>query len=166
MEEAVKFYDKDGIIVRRAIKDDVEFLCDKLRQSDVNEVWASSHKTPEEALTYSLDKSIFALTIVNSNPIGMFGIAPDIILGDKASVWFLASDELESIGRRFIKNSRRFIDIMLDYYPYLFNFVDERNQESIKWLRLCGATIEEPQPYGKENLPFRYFYFERGGKDV
>ncbi|MFA5217180.1 phage protein Gp13 family protein [Sulfuricurvum sp.] len=162
MEELDRVYDKDGIVVRRSVMEDVDYLKDRLRQSDVDEVWASGHHAPYEALRKSFDESIFSLTIVNGNPIGMFGVAPVAMIGARGSVWFLASDDLEKIGRRFVKNSRHFIDMMLMFRPYLYNFVDDRNAQSIKWLRICGAIIEDPQPYGKDGLLFRYFYFKRG----
>lgn len=165
------FYDKDGIIVRHSRPEDIEYLKDHLRQSDVDELWASAHHTANEALKNSYENAVLSLTIVNENPVGMFGITPQSMIGYKASVWFLATAELEKINKRFAKNSRRFIDLMLMYYPYLFNYVDDRNTKSIKWLRICGAEISDPKPYGKEQLPFRFFCFQRdlswmnGGKD-
>lgn len=167
MENQVdNLYDKNDIIVRRSTVDDIFYLQSRLRESDVREIWACSNRTPTEALERCLKESIFCCTILNGSPIGVFGISPVTILGNRASVWFLATNGLEKIQRRFIKNSRYFIKMMLDFYPYLYNWVDDRNKDSIRWLRMCGATVEEPKPYGKEQLPFRYFYFQHGGKDV
>jgi hypothetical protein len=160
------YYDKDGIIVRRSIKEDVYYLSDKLRDSDVNEIWACSNRLPLESLKRSLETSIFCCTIINKEPIGIFGISPLTVLADKASVWFLGTNGIDKIQRRFAKNSKYFINMMLEFYPYLYNWVDDRNTVSIKWLKLCGAVIEEPKPHGKEKLPFRYFYFQKGGNNV
>ena len=161
MEGLYNLYNKNGITVRPSLESDIEYLKDRLRQSDIDEIWAASHDLPESALRRSFKESPFCCTILNGNPIGMFGIAPPVVLGNKASIWFLASDDIKKIGRRFAKNSRKFIDTMLSFYGYLYNFVDNRNKDSIKWLKLCGATIEEPKPYGKEQRLFRYFYFKR-----
>ena len=156
-----KLYDRDGIVVRRSQGEDIEYLRDHMRLSDQNEIWASHHLYPQEALTRGVDDSIFCCTVLNGNPMAMFGIVPETLLGEKACVWLLASNDLVKIKRRFAKHSRYFVDMMLEYYPYLYNHVDDRNNESIAWLRFCGATIEEPKTYGVENMPFRYFYFTR-----
>ncbi len=91
----------------------------------------------------------------------MFGISPVHVLGDKAIVWMLASEKLDNIKLRFARHSRYFINLMLEYYPYLHNYVDCRNKGSISWLKFCGATFEEPKPYGLEGKPFMYFSFKR-----
>lgn len=166
MEQQDKFYDQDGIVVRVTKPWDIAYLKDHLRQCDVDEVWASKHHTPEDALKSSQESAVLSLTIIKEVPIGIFGISPRSFIGAKASVWFLATDDLDKIGRRFAKHSRHFIDMMLGYYPYLFNFVDDRNEKSIKWLKMCGATIEDPKPYGPDNTPFRFFYFYRGDDHV
>jgi len=155
------YYDKDGITVRRSIITDAEYLKDKLKQSDIDEVWASHRYKPERALKESLEKSIFALTIVNGNPIGMFGIVPQSILGNKASIWFLSSEDLYKIQKRFLRHSKAFIKLMLEYYPYLYNYVDCRNKKTIKWLKYCGAKFSQPRPYGEEGQKFMYFYFNK-----
>ena len=160
------FYNDGKEVVRRSLKSDSEYLSKHLRQCDIDEVWASHNVTPKEALDSGFEKSVFCLTVENGNPIAMFGINPKSILGQEAVVWFLASDDLERIQYKFLKYSRKFIKMMLDFYPYLDNYVDDRNTKSIKWLKMCGATVEEPAPYGIEKKLFRYFYFKRGDKDV
>jgi len=160
-----EYYNMNGVIVRPSTKKDAEYLKDNLCPSDVREIWSSHHLTPEEALDLCVEKSLFALTIEDEGEvIAMFGINPDSILGYKASIWMLSSSRLHKRRIRFLKHSRRFIDMMLDYYPYLENYVDDRNQKSIEWLRFCGATVEEPMPYGMDGAPFRHFYFERKNK--
>jgi len=154
-------YDQDGITVRRSTKEDALYLSKRMRQSDIDEIWASHNITPEDALDNGVKNSIFCCTVSNGNPIAMFGIVPETILGSKASVWMLASDDLNKIQRRFARHSRHFIDMMLDFYPYIYNHVDERNKISIAWLKFCGAKLHKPEPFGVEKKPFRYFYFNK-----
>jgi hypothetical protein len=155
------YYEKDGIRVRTSVKKDAEYLHDKLRKSDVEEVWKSHHHTPKEALERSTNNSIFCLTIENCVPIGMFGICPEQLLGDKASIWMLGSDDINKITYKIVRECRNFIKKMLEYYPYLHNFVDAENKKSIQWLKWMGATMSEPKPYGAEQKMFIYFYFRR-----
>lgn len=156
------FYDRDGVRVRVSSFSDAKELKDSLKKSDVEEIWVSYHLKPKEALEMSIATSLFSLTVEDyGNPIAIFGICPDSVLGTKATIWMLASDMLEKRRLRFLKHSRKFIEMMLGFYPYLYNYVDERNKSSINWLKFCGANIQDPQPYGVEQMPFRYFYFER-----
>lgn len=156
------FYDQDNIIVRTATKEDVEYLSKHMRQCDVDEIWASHHHSPKEALEISLKESNIALTVEdNGVVVAMFGTCPQSLLGAKATVWMLATDGLDKIKRRFAKNSRRFIEFLLSHYPYLFNYVHTNNVKSIEWLRFCGAKFSPPIRYGVEQEVFQYFWFTK-----
>ena len=155
-----KYYDKDGIVVSRSVISDIAKMKNNLRPSDVKEVWASHHYTPCQALEACVYKAIFACTIKNGKPLGIFGINTDNIVGTRATIFMLSTPDLDKIERRFVRNSRAFIRLMLSYYPYLDNWVHADNKQSIKWLRWLGAVIEEPKPYGIEGEMFHHFYFE------
>jgi len=151
------YYDRNGITVRESVIEDVEILKMRLRFEDIAEVWASHHHTPEQALQLSFEKSVPCLTIDNNGvPVGMFGITPETLMGSKAIVWLLASDDIDKIKIRFLRNCKIFINLMLNQYPYLYNFVDERNTESIKWLKYLGAKFQGPVTFGVEQMPFRF----------
>lgn len=157
-----KYYDQNGIIVRRSFPSDADMLAPRLRKTDVEEVWASNNLTPWDALHESITTSILSLTItVNGIVVGCFGINPESALGKNAIIWFLASDELDRINYRFLRHSRKFIGMFLNLYPYLWNWVDVRNKPSIAWLRYCGAKIKRPEPYGVMRKNFRYFWFSK-----
>lgn len=156
------YYEQDGIVVRTSDFTDVEYLAPRLRESDVKEVWASNHHTPFMALYHSYDKSILCLTIeYDGEAVAMFGLNGENVLSNIGTVWLLGSDELFKHRIRFIRHSKRFLNIMLNMYPTIFNYVHAENKESIDWLIHCGAKIAEPQPYGMEQEMFRYFQFER-----
>lgn len=157
------YYEKNNILIRRTKPSDVDFLANRLRSSDVAEILASHNQTPYRALIGGLSESVLTLTVeYKGEAVGMFGINPEHITGNRATIWMLCSDSLDKIRKSFIKDSRKFIDIFLGLYSYLENYVDVRNKKSIAWLKMCGATIEEAKPYGYFGLPFRRFYFERG----
>jgi hypothetical protein len=133
-----------------------------MRESDIEEIWASHHHVPIYSLTTSLEESLFCISIMKDNhTLGMFGIQPDGILGEFASIWLLGANELTAEFKKKIRLSRNFIKFFLQHYPLLHNFVDARNKISIKWLRFCGAEIEEAAPFGIEQKPFHYFSFRR-----
>lgn len=156
-----ELFRQNGVTVKYSTQKDVDFLKHVLRKCDKDEIMASNNLKPEEALQKGLDNSLMCMTVHKDNPIGMFGIVPISILGDTACIWFLASDELENIKSTFIRGCREFIIYFLDHYPKLYNYVDDRNRDSIKWLKFCGAKVDKPAPYGANGMPFRYFCFEK-----
>jgi len=156
------YYEKDNILIRDSIPKDIIYLRYRMRQSDKDEIWASHHKMPLEALLSGYKESLKCITgLVNNKAVVMFGIVPVGFLGNKASIWLLGTDELKCYSKTFIKQSRIFIKKFLEYYSMLCNYVDDRNLSSIQWLRLCGAEIGEPQIYGVDKMNFRYFCFRR-----
>ena len=156
------YYKQGDVVVRRAYPSDADMLCNKLRDSDVQEIWASHNLTPWDAIYFGITESLLCLTITVKNvPVGIFGIRPESYIGRTATIWFLASDELDKIRFRFGKHSKKFINLLLTLYPYLWNYVDVRNKQSIEWLKFCGAKMNEPEPYGILRKKFIYFWFER-----
>jgi hypothetical protein len=154
------YFSKKNVIVRDSTQQDVDELSKKIRRSDAEEIWASHHTTPKDALQMSLDKSAICLTVEkDKEAVAMFGCVPESLLSYRASIWLLASDRLTDIQFQFLKYSKRFIKMMLAQYPYLHNYVDHRNKASREWLRRCGAKIEKSSKYGIEQMPFHYFSF-------
>jgi len=159
------YYKKGDAIVRDSEEKDIEALKVNMRKEDIAEVWASHHHTPEEALKLSYKNSVPCLTIEkNGVPIVMFGVVPETLLSDRANIWLLATEGICKVRKSFIKHCRGFIKSMLLQYSILENHIDARNKISIRWLKWCGATIEEAKPMGEEKLPFHYFYFRRNNQ--
>ena len=160
------YYDKDNIKVRDSIKEDCYEVAYNMRKSDIEEIWASHNHTPLKALLISFKYSTLCLTVeVNGEPVCIFGCVPDSFLGDSASVWLLGTDEFNKFMNikniEFLRYSRRFINYMLSFYPYLYNYVDDRNKTSIRWLKWCGCKMNGAITYGMEKLPFHFFEFKR-----
>jgi len=156
------YYKTRLALVRDSNIEDVFELAKNMREADKKEIWKSHHRTPEEALLSGHTESVFCSTVeYKESPIAMFGIVPEMFLSNNAFIWLLASPRLNEIQKTFIKHSRHFIDLMLGYYPLLFNFVDVENKQSIKWLKWCGAKLGPVVIYGVEQQPFQYFEFRR-----
>jgi hypothetical protein len=155
------FYDQSGYIVRESVKSDVNYLKYHLRRSDLLEIWSSHHYTPEKALEEGFENSLMCFTVCNGLPIAMFGLNPDSLIGNKATIWLLSSYGLDNVKVRFVRNCRKFIDMMLSRYGYLENYVDVRNKKTIQWLKFLGAEFSDPVPYGVDCLPFVHFSFRK-----
>ena len=76
--------------------------------------------------------------------------------------WLLSTEYLYSWKRKnlrsFLKSTKSWIEHMGEMYPFLHNYVDTRNTESINWLKHLGfkftKTIED---YGYLKIPFIKF---------
>lgn len=157
----MKDYDQNNIKVRNCRKSDIEYVAEKMRESDRQEIWASNHLFAGEALEKGIDKSIYCKTVVNGNPIAIFGICPQYLLGHRATIWMLGTEDLGKIKIRFLRHCREYINAMLEYYEYLDNYVDVRNAVSIAWLKFLGAKFDKPQAYGVDGELFQHFYFTK-----
>lgn len=156
------YYHSGDITVERSTRADAEWIAANMRKDDAQEIWASHHSTPAKAMAYSIEKTIFCLTVkIDNKPAVMFGVNGETVLGNSGIVWMLATDDIKKIGFRFVRHSKMFLDIMMEYYPYLYNYVDVRNITSMAWLKRIGATFEDAKPFGIEQKPFCYFYFRK-----
>ena len=154
--------ERGKVIVRRSSHNDVLAIKDRLRKTDVEEIWASTHMKPEEALIHSRSVSSCCQTVLyKCSPVAIFGTARIPDRPQVGGVWFLATDDLRVMWLSFLRMSRECVSRMLDEYPLLFNWVDARNVESIAWLKWCGAKIEKPKPFGPDKMPFHFFTIKR-----
>lgn len=94
----------------------------------------------------------------DSRPVCMFGVTPIDILGGVGSPWLLGTDEVKKYANTFLRLNKSYVAKMLELFPYLQNYVDTRNEISIRWLKWLGFKFgPEPIPYGIWNLPFFRF---------
>ena len=156
------FLNENGVIIRKSIEEDSAILAPKLRTSDVKEIWAAGRFGPFAALDGGFKISRLCFTIeYQGEVVAMFGCAPTKIHEEIGTAWLLASDRLYDMRKTFFKNSKYFIGLMLNEFPYLFNFVHTENKQSIKWLKLCGANLRPPEAYGPDQELFCYFDIRR-----
>jgi len=133
-----------------------------MRQADIDEIWASNHQTPGEALLKGFKISDYSVVItVNDELCVMLGLVIHDILAGTGVVWLLGTNNALKYKRHFITQVPDVIDEMLDICPKLFNYVHVDNEVSIRWLKRIGFTFDEPAPYGYDRESFHKFYLER-----
>lgn len=140
---------------------DCEYLSTRLRASDVAEVLAMTGEGPLEALAYSYAtaKGDAWVAEVGGRPVALFGVSPSPA-PDIGVVWMLGTDQ--AFGRRVMRYSRLFIDILHRKYQTLTNYIDADNAKTIRWLIWCGFSfMPEPVPMGPSDTPFIQFYRHR-----
>lgn len=150
----VKFVEPNDELIR--------FIALNMRQADVDEVWASHHHLPYEALMtgWELSHSSTIVT-VNSEPCVMIGLVIHDILSGSGVPWLLGTEGALKYKRNFLTQVPAVIDEMLNVCPRLFNYVHAENRVSINWLRRIGFTIDDPEPHGAAQELFHRFHLER-----
>lgn len=128
-----------------------------MRQSDIDEIYATNHSTPEQGLLLGFYNSIVIYTVkINGELIMIYGISK-LPFVHGVCPWMLASENIEKYGVTFYRHTRKHILAMIKQYGYLENYVDSRNVKSIKWLSWLGFTIHDAEPYGIEQRLFHRF---------
>lgn len=140
----------------------MEAMLPNIRQADIDEFIAASGQTPEQVMAHALRVSTMAWSgIADGKVVNIFGVAPASLLGKKGIPWMVGSTLIDQHARVFLRRSRHALAEMLELYPHLENYVDQRNHVAKAWLHWLGFHLEEPAPYGVQGLPFHRFYMEK-----
>lgn len=130
-----------------------------LRSADRQEVLASSGMAPTLAVCTSYQLSTHGAFILDADgvPIGAFGAAPHPLPG-VGVVWMLGTDGIERNARAIARASRPVKDRLNSAYPLLWNYVDERNRVSIRWLEWAGyRRLSGGHKLTDPDIPFTIF---------
>lgn len=96
-------------------------------------------RDPQEALwtAYDSAKPLCFTILVDGEPAGLFGATP----GSHPELgipWLLGTDSLLRASRALVEEAPAWISHLHAFFPYLINYVDERNSVSIRWLKRMG----------------------------
>ena len=146
------------------VGDDLDGLKYKLRDIDRREINAVTMRDPAAALCSAFLNSSKCWTVfLKDEPIAMFGVTRISLSSDIGTAWLLSSDKIELIPRTFVKHSRAYVRAMFEETRFnrLENWVHDENEVSKRWLKWCGFTLGEVEPYGYKKEPFRKFWINR-----
>lgn len=148
---------KARAVTRPATADDIAFLAPRLREADVQEIGVMNPgKTPLQILERA--ESISDLCRVlecDGKPVCIFGTAFHPTGG---VIWMVGTDEVKRFAHDVLRHGRLFIREMRGLYPRLFNLVDARHVESIKFLHWLGFQFQGEYMIG--DVPFIPFTME------
>lgn len=151
-----------GIKFIEPTKEAIEIIAADMRQADIDEIWASHHYTPVEALMEGWkDSYLSAIVTIEDEPCVMLGLVIHDILSGSGVPWLLGTENVLKHKREFVRQVPAVIDMMLDICPKLTNFVHVENRASVRWLKRIGFILDDPLPYGCENELFHRFHLER-----
>ena len=139
-------------------------LAPKMRQSDKQEIWSAGRFTPTSGLHMSLEISgEHAYTLkLDEEVVGIFGVAPCKEQPDIGIVWLMGADNMTTNKKGFYKVSQEYLKKFLEMYKTVFNYVDDRNVSSSKWLESLGFKNLGTEPkFGMDEIPFNLYVKER-----
>lgn len=145
--------------LRPAEPHDPAWFAPRLRPADTAELVAASgpdvRATLERALGQSLGKAWVAM--LGEEPIALFGLAPFGLLASSAAPWMVGTPTLLTQGRALMEVGRAYCAMAKSEFSLLVNYVDVRNEASVRWLKRLGFEMGEPVPFGVEQRPFMRF---------
>ncbi len=151
-----------GYEVRKTNRNDCLILSKKIRKSDKDEIWSSHRSTPMEALEQGLNESgDFCYTLVlNKEIVGIFGV--NRVDNKSGVVWLMGSNNMTSNKSGFYKVSKKYLRLFRKEFDFLFNYIDDRNKQTSKWLERLGFSFVQQDPeFGVDKIPFNLFMIGR-----
>jgi hypothetical protein len=139
---------------------DAEALYRSLRVSDLRECLAYGQDDVREGIVASVEGSDFCFSArEDGDLLAVFGVGA--LTEKTGSPWMLGTTLLDRRPRVLQSLSAPIVNLMLELYPHLLNFVHVRNTRSVRWLAHLGFTIHDPEPYGHAGELFHRFEMHR-----
>lgn len=132
-------------------------VAENLRDQDREEVAASSGMAPQSAVAASLMMSTLSYAILDRDnvPVALFGATPHPLPGVGVA-WMLGTDGILREALSIARQTKDYMDRLSAAYPLLWNYIDERNTVSMRWLKWGGFTLHGHR-YTDEGHAFRIF---------
>ena len=136
-----------------ATKDHIEAIYPFMRRADQIEVACMGHQ-PKESLEYALEFDDVTLTALDGGdvPFAMFGVGQ---VNGLAYIWLLGTDGVKDNSYQFLKASKKYVDMFVEPYGCVFNFVHKENKLALRWLKCVGAKFIRSLEFS--NQPFYEF---------
>lgn len=146
---------------RPIIAGDIAHVGNHLRDDDKREVIAmrGDVRSMQDVLALSVlcSTHCWAAVAPDHEPIALFGVAPVSLLGGIGSPWLLGTERTVRYASALVRQGRYYVQVMREAYPDLTNYVDARNERSIRWLQRLGFVLRECEPVGVMGMPFYRF---------
>ena len=131
--------------ITEATMDDIREAALEIRDAEAEEIRAFCGGTPLAALSYSFKMSIarYAARYEDGTLLCVFGMKRDGMEGWE--IWLISTKAVESVkyGIAFQREFCRVFRRYLRDFPYMHNWVHDKNTVSIKWLRRAGCKFGE-----------------------
>jgi|TARA_R110000868_G_scaffold171705_4_gene407422 hypothetical protein len=140
---------------RLADTDSVLQVAKDLRQGDVDEGMAMYGVDARIYLPIAYQpKSTWVLSTVKSGDFGLAGVSATGTEG-VGQIWMVSTDAIYDNRMEFLRGTKVFVEEMHNQYPILFNWIDARQKDHLKWLQWAGfRAIAHHERFGASGIPF------------
>lgn len=146
----------------RANETHIEELLPQLRPGDTAEVLAADGDLVRgcyNALFLSDDP--IAMRDKKGDLVAVYGVAPlSILYGQQGAPWLMGTSRMRVNALSVYHDMKLYLAFLSEHYERLFNYVDVRNEESVRWLASLGFTVGDPEPRGPRRMPFHPFWMD------
>lgn len=131
-----------------------------LREADRLEIEALG-LTPLRGIMLSVRTSLWARSLIWDRPVAIFGVCGTSHFAATLTPWCVTTNDVNKRPIEFMRASRHVMDEYMGTYKHLYNVVDDRHEQSKRWLQRLGFTLHQPIPFGKDDMLFRPFEMRR-----
>jgi hypothetical protein len=150
MDEA---YTVNNVWVRQVMPGDGNALLANMRKQDIAECLALG-VSPGRAMRTSIRESFYAKSAwLDGKIVAMWGVGGPL-LSDTGCAWMVTGNGVEKIPLTFIKICAREMVKMHQYKMTLCNYVHADYTEAVRFFRILGFSVGEPEPVGKHGKLF------------
>lgn len=145
--------------VRQPKMIDITWVAANLRESDREELKASSGQDPLDSILNSIDKSRECYALIGKDDMccAIMGVGPSSCDGCHIA-WLLGTDDINTERKSFVKITKSIADRWVEQHGAIGNAVDARAIKSHKWLESIGFEhILTWASFGKLGLPFHLY---------
>lgn len=153
--------------VRPSVPDDCVYIARHMRDDDLMELVAGGNPDPLACLIHCFETTERPFTGVwDGNPCAMFGIVRTrhrafrdgaFLSRGIGAPWLLGTDAIIEARWQFLRESRKWLDVVSDGYDYLTNHVHSRNTVHVRWLKWLGFEFGPDHVYPSGET-FHEFY--------
>lgn len=144
---------------RIATFEDIENIAGRMRQEDVEEVWALARMSGRDALVQSFH--ISQECWVGEQDGKVFCILGCVPGEAGATLWMLFTSDVRYLPISFFRQSKEHLQVMLATYGRLSNYTDTKNAFILKWLKWLGFTVGPAETMGIDGKLCHRFWIER-----
>ena len=128
---------------------DAEYLAEHLNQANKNEMLAGyGNNILSDILNGMKYSEAVGCCRFDGVPVAIYGVRKPSPLADYAQVWLFLG-EINDKDRYYVaRQTKRFVEAILERYSYIYNYVDAGNETIIKWLKFLGAEFSEAEEFG------------------
>lgn len=147
-----------------ANKEYADYIADHLKATDYIEVVGLTGRDTRRAVASCVRCSEWSrVCLIDNEPAVIFGVEVTDPINNVGCIWMLTT-ELTQKHKLFIgRETKKYIRKFMEHYTMLFNYVDNGNDFTLRWLRFLGAKIYDPEPAGIYGFLYRRFEFTKAG---